>query len=132
LILSGIAVMRFKQHFRVRRPADHSSLIQPVLLTPSHGSYPAGHGSQGNILAAVLTNLVGNKLGGETGAQLQLLADRVGENRVIAGLHYEEDITAGATLGQGLAKYFNAKTKVVAIPGTALEWLGKNAAAEWA
>jgi len=132
LILSGIAVMKFKHHFRVRRPADHSPLIQPVILTPSHGAYPMGHASQSNILAKVLTDLVDSKLGGDTAVQLQRLADRISENRVIAGVHFEEDVTAGTTLGQALGTRFLALAKTTATPTTALQWLWTQAAAEWA
>ena len=131
LILSGIAVMQFKHHFRVRRPADHSPLVQPVLLTPSHGSYPAGHASQGNILAEVLNDLVGTKLGTDLKLQLKLLADRVGENRVVAGVHYEEDITAGEKLGRALGKHFLQQAKPPSSK-KALRWLWSNAKAEWA
>jgi membrane-associated phospholipid phosphatase len=123
--------MKFKHHFRVRRPTDHSPLIQPVILTPSHGSYPAGHASQGNILVKVLTDLVGSKLGTDLPNQLQLLADRVSENRVVAGVHFEEDMTAGKALGQALGTRFLALAKTTAVPTTALQWLWTQAAAEW-
>lgn len=35
---STVVVMQFKHAFGIRRPADRSPLIQPVLLTPGHGS----------------------------------------------------------------------------------------------
>jgi len=132
LILSGIAVMKFKQHFRVRRPADHSPLIQPVILTPSHGSYPAGHSTQGNILVKVLTALVDSKLGSNTAFQLQRLADRISANRVVAGVHFEEDMSAGAALGQELGTRFLNLARTTTTPTTALQWLWTQAAAEWA
>jgi hypothetical protein len=131
LILSGLAVMQFKHHFAVRRPADHSPLIQPVLLTPSHGSYPAGHASQSNILAEVLHELVRNKLGKNLKDQLDKLADRIGENRVVAGVHYVEDISEGGKLGRKLAKYFLGLAKAPGPKKTPLRWLWKKAVAEW-
>jgi hypothetical protein len=132
LILSGIAVHQFKHYFSVRRPADHSPLIQPVLLTPNHGSYPAGHACQGYILSTVLSNLVGNYLGNELANQLNLFAHRLGENRVIAGVHYEEDVTAGEQLGRDLGAYFiTLATPGSTTPASALEWLWMEAQAEW-
>jgi hypothetical protein len=137
--LSGVAVMQFKHHFRVRRPADRSPLVQPVVLTPAHGSFPAGHATQCYFLATILKDLVGNRLGGDNlhpggdvPDQLDKLAARVGENRVIAGVHYEEDITAGAQLGKDLGAYFLKKAKPVvgAQPQTALQWLWKKADGE--
>jgi hypothetical protein len=134
LILSGIAVMRFKHHFRIRRPTDHSPLIQPVLLTPNHGSFPAGHSTQGGILVTVLNDLVGTALGTDLPKQLDALADRVGENRIVAGVHFKPDIAAGKTLGQELGQHFINKAKIAttATAKTALQWLWKNAALEWA
>jgi membrane-associated phospholipid phosphatase len=132
LQLSGSAVMQFKHHFAVRRPADRSPLVQPVLLTPNHGSFPAGHATQCNLLAYILKELVGNRLGGDVVDQLFQLAARVGENRVIAGVHYDADITAGAILGKALAEYFlrKAKTPAGSTPKTALQWLWNKADSE--
>jgi hypothetical protein len=126
--LSKIAVMQFKHAFGVRRPSDHSPLVQPVLQTPNHGSFPAGHASQCHILADLLGSLVGNKLGADLAAQLPKLADRIGENRVVAGVHYSGDITGGKTLGKALKTYFETKAKIA---GSALEWLSQQATAEW-
>jgi membrane-associated phospholipid phosphatase len=125
---STVTVMQFKHHFRVRRPADRSPLIQPVLLTPGHGSYPAGHGTQGGFMAAILKKLTGAAPASEVADQLTRLADRIGENRVVAGLHYPEDIATGSALGVRLAQHFMSRTQV---PGSALEWLWKKARAEW-
>jgi membrane-associated phospholipid phosphatase len=139
LQLSGLVVMQFKHHFRVRRPADRSPLVQPVILTPGHGSFPAGHATQCHLLATILTRLVGNRLGGDSTnpggdvpAQLKMLADRIGENRVVAGVHYKEDIEQGAVLGNELAAYFLAKAIPAAStpPGTPLQWLWNKANTE--
>jgi len=131
LILSGIAVHQFKNYFRVQRPADRSALVQPVLQTPNHAAYPAGHASQCHLLADVLDDLVGGA-GGDVTVQLGRLADRIGENRVVAGVHYLEDISAGKKLGQDLAKHFIDLAKYEGDdPTTALQWLWTNAAAEW-
>jgi hypothetical protein len=131
---SGLAVMQFKHHFRIRRPADHSALVQPVIQTPAHGAFPAGHACQCNFLSALLTKLVGTSLGpgSDVSDQMQQLADRIGENRVVAGVHYKKDITDGAKLGKALAKYFIKQAEYTGPnPKTALQWLWKNAAKEW-
>lgn len=138
--LSGLAVMQFKHHFRVRRPADRSPLVQPLLLTPGHGSFPAGHATQCHFLADLLTHLIGNRLGGSAGHpggdlkhQLQLLADRVSANRVIAGLHYWPDIHEGKKLGRDLAKHFIAlaspapTAQASSAPAPSLQWLWNKA-----
>jgi len=133
--LSGLTVMQFKHFFGTRRPADHSPLIQPMLLTPGHGAYPMGHATQCYFLATVLKDnaLAGTERGAETGKQLDALAYRVSENRVVAGVHYVADLAAGQTLGVALGNFFLGKAKAnVGAPTTPLEWLWEQAIAEWA
>jgi len=117
--------------------------VQPVLMTPGHGAYPAGHSTQMHLVRLLLVDAW--KLGGTAGdwraeaaTQLERLANRIAENRVVAGLHYEADNEAGKLLAQQLA----AHVKKRAVPGAAtgatspaygaLEWLWKRAAAEGA
>ena len=147
---STVVVMQFKHHWAIRRPADRSALVQPVLVTPGHGSYPAGHAVQCHFVAAVLKQLLtdaekinvgpdagnppaatapnnGNGHMAETGEELIALADRIGMNRVIAGLHYVDDLKQGRRLGERLADYFVFKTKT---KGSALNWLWTKATNE--
>ena len=125
---SSTMVMQFKNHFAVRRPADRSPLVQPVLPTPGHGSYPAGHATQCHFVATVLKGLAGKAFGAELTNQLDRLAERIAYNRVVAGLHYEPDNDAGQKLGKDLGFYFMDKAHVT---GSALEWLWKRAEGEW-
>jgi len=132
--LSGPVVMQFKHFFGTRRPADHSPLIQPMILTPGHGSYPMGHATQSYILATVLQDpaLATMERGAETGTQLDALAYRISENRVVAGVHYMDDLTAGQVLGTALGEYFLRKASAnTGNPTTPLEWLWEQAIAEW-
>ena len=133
--LTDKVVMQFKHFFRIRRPADRSQLVQPVLLTPSHGSYPAGHAVQSNLVAAVLKTLVGAGATSDAFVQLTRLADRIGENRVIAGVHYPADIDAGKPLGEALSKYVQFMAgypgSLGAPPALAVNWLWRQAWAEW-
>lgn len=67
--------------------------------------------------------------------QLLALAKRIGQNRVVAGLHYEHDIDKGAELGEKLAAYFVAQAvpprpPPAAADFTALQWLWTAALAE--
>jgi hypothetical protein len=132
LNLAGVAGQRFKHHFRVARPADRSSLIQPLLLTPGHGSYPAGHAVQTHMLKQVLGKLVNQstlpqKLQDEIYSELGKLAARISENRVVAGLHYKTDIDQGQALGEKLGDYLVSKTA----NSPALNWLWGKAVYEW-
>jgi membrane-associated phospholipid phosphatase len=124
---ASVAGQQFKHAFRIVRPADRSPLIQPIIATPGHSSYPAGHATQARILKNVLANLLGIQVGSETLGQLDRLDKRICENRVVAGVHYPVDMTAGSTLGDGLAQYFIASA---AIANTPLWWLWKRAKGE--
>jgi hypothetical protein len=107
-----------------------------VLLTPNHGSFPAGHATQCHFLATILKELLkdpitGNqRRGGDAAAQLDALADRIGDNRVIAGVHYTEDIDEGAKLGRALGGHFIKKAKPAGNPATPTQWLWKKADGE--
>ena len=125
--LAAAAGQVFKHHFRVARPADRTPLIEPVVQTPGHGSYPAGHATQCHIAKAVLAELFNRKAGTETFDQLEKLANRIGENRVVAGLHYPTDIAQGKVLGEALGAHFIAMAKVT---DSALKWLWGEALAD--
>ncbi len=126
--LSTLITMQFKHHFRVLRAGDRSVLVQPVLLNPGHWSYPAGHASQCYFASAILTNLTVAKLGPDVTNQLDKLAQRIGENRVVAGVHYPEDIDKGKALGQSLAAMLEYRAKA---EPSALNWLFRQARSEW-
>ena len=130
--------MQFKHHFRARRPADRSVLVQPMLITPGHGSYPAGHATQCFFASYVIAKLVGSYTNGVSTTsgptpndlpnQLDALAARIAHNRVVAGLHYLQDNDAGKGLGQDLGKYFIDRASA---KDSAIAWLWDRAAKEW-
>jgi hypothetical protein len=124
---ASVVVQQFKHAFRILRPADRSPLIQPMLATPGHSSYPAGHATQGHMLKLILAELLGFTATSERYGVLDRLANRIAENRVVAGLHYPVDNTEGARLGAELAAYFIDQ---VSEPDTPLEWLWSVAKAE--
>jgi hypothetical protein len=98
-------------------------------MTPGHGSYPAGHAVQAHLQKHLLARLLG--LGSsareqEVYQQLDALAKRIGENRVVAGLHYDADIQAGEALAKPLGDYLFRR----AVTGSALGWLWDEAAKE--
>jgi acid phosphatase (class A) len=93
-----VAMMYFKrQTVPDNRHAARPSQICPTLFPPvsvqGHSSYPAGHAIIGTLTSLCLADVVPAHA-----VALQLLADRVGRNRVIAGLHFQIDIDAGASV----------------------------------
>ena len=53
----------------------------------------------------------------------------IGENRVVAGLHYPEDDAEGARLGKELARFLTHRATE---QNSALHWLFEKAKEEWA
>jgi len=128
LRLANFTEMRFKQALACRRPMEFSPQVQPIILTPSHGSLPSGHATETFISAYVLWMLLRasaplpstsatpttpppasplDPYGDVSwGTELMRLASRVAMNRTVAGVHFTVDSAAGAFLGLTLGQYF--------------------------
>ncbi|WP_144290045.1 phosphatase PAP2 family protein [Ideonella sp. A 288] len=95
---------QFKQALAVPRPTDLSPLVQPCLTTPGHGAMPSGHAiaafTASRLLGALLSSSVfftTNPVArvDTVGIALDRTARRIAANRVVAGLHYPLDNSAG-------------------------------------
>jgi acid phosphatase (class A) len=89
-------MIHFKRKYDRPRPSQVCPTLYPPVPVPGHGSYPAGHAMIARLTTLVLKDVIKPlpKYQG-THAALDELANRVGYNRVIAGLHWESDIRAG-------------------------------------
>jgi PAP2 superfamily len=83
------------------RPHQRNTLVQPVIETPSHGSYPSGHASMAFFTSELLFALLA-----KPDLALDRLARRITFNRTVAGLHFPVDNAAGAALGRQMAALF--------------------------
>jgi membrane-associated phospholipid phosphatase len=109
LRFANFVEMRLKQGLSCRRPIDYSPQVQPMILTPGHGSLPSGHSTEAFMIAFILWQLrrgVDNVNDGRWCEQLMRQASRVAINRTIAGVHFPVDSMAGQVLGLALGKYF--------------------------
>jgi hypothetical protein len=98
-----VVMMHFKRKFNRARPSQVCSTLYPPVPVPGHAAYPAGHAVIANLTAACLKDITKGPEAAPSlstfAEALDLLAEDIGLNRVIAGLHYRSDITAGAKLG---------------------------------
>ncbi len=135
-----LMVQRVKLELGCPRPELLSPQLQPVIQTPSHGSFPSGHATQAFLLAELLVQLrfpkvaakitqalmsdgsdtqdgrrrnIEDVLKGESKSvpHIYRLAARIAINRTVAGVHYPADSAAGALLGISLARLLVARVK---------------------
>ena len=73
---------RVKFGLNCPRPLLFSPLIQPMLLTPTHGAFPSAHATEAHALATVLTRLTGGDPVADlvNGGQRFMLAERIAVN----------------------------------------------------
>ncbi|MGE4047186.1 MAG: phosphatase PAP2 family protein [Acetobacteraceae bacterium] len=102
--------MRIKHALAVPRPMDFSWQAMPMIQTPGHGSFPAGHAAESFMLATVLSAVMrqANPRYADWNEPLARLASRISVNRLIAGVHFPVDLAAGLVLGLTLGRYFIA------------------------
>jgi acid phosphatase (class A) len=87
-----------KNHFKRPRPLVADPRVKP-LFEQSDPGYPSGHALRGQMFALVLSELAPDK------AETLLGRGReIGWSRVVGGVHFPSDVSAGRTLGQALAR----------------------------
>jgi hypothetical protein len=88
------------------RPSQVCPTLFPPVPLPGHSTYTAGHALISWLTTKCLQDIP--ELSAATyQTSLEALAERVGNNRVFAGLHYLEDVAAGKSLGILLHDYIN-------------------------
>jgi membrane-associated phospholipid phosphatase len=92
----------YKRKFGRARPNQVATHLRPFLGNPAHESYPSNHSFQMFSVAEVMTRLMP-----ELPATVELfhVAQRVAENREMAGIHYASDSMAGRELARMFAPY---------------------------
>ncbi len=143
------------------RPFDLTPQVQPVIETPGHSAYPSGHATESFALATLIAALRLSGRGAPDKALVDTLmqhltpaaeaapaldetvllfrlAQRIADNRTVAGVHYPVDSAHGALLGLASALGFVAHClgggKDFAVPEFAArgdDWTGDFTLAKW-
>lgn len=82
-----------------KRPPFADARVKPCVEFADTGSYPSGHGIQSSLWAGLLAEILPDHAGG--------FAQRAGETRrykLLSGVHYPSDLTAGQAVGEALAR----------------------------
>lgn len=103
-----IVVLALKARYRRARAHTVLPSISPVIPVPWHASYPNGHAAQAHLMARLFSCARPDKL-----PQFLKLANRIGRNREVAGLHYPSDTEAGFALADSLWPLFRLNPAVV-------------------
>jgi PAP2 superfamily len=117
-----LVAMCLKEHYRRPRPSQLCPLVEPMLDQPDTPSYPSGHSLQARLIARCLDAAWPDYR--QRHVLLTDLPTRIGENRVIAGIHYPLDAQGGMAAADGTFALLNQV-------GTAFDQLVVDAAAEF-
>ncbi|MFL5262267.1 MAG: phosphatase PAP2 family protein [Anaeromyxobacteraceae bacterium] len=87
-----------KARFRRARPYEADRRVTPAVPPEDTPSFPSSHATRGVLVARVLAALAPSR-----GDALRDCGQRVGFDRVLAGVHYPTDVLGGQRLGEALA-----------------------------
>ncbi len=93
-----------KYHYWYIRPSQANSAIPLGIGLPNHPSYPSGHSCQSAAAAQVLARFFPSHA-----TELSGLVADAGLSRILAGIHYRFDVTAGQALGRSVADWAIAR-----------------------
>lgn len=88
--VAEMLMVSYKLDFEAPRPQQVYPLLLPLLDAPGHSSYPSGHALISRMIALCLCDVAPFAK-----PALLVLADRIGENREVAGIHFPSDTAAG-------------------------------------
>jgi membrane-associated phospholipid phosphatase len=97
-----------KYYYWSMRPSQADPLITLSFGLPNHPSYPSGHSCASAAAATILGSLFP-----EQTQELSTWVTEAGQSRMYGGIHYRFDITAGAQLGDAVARWAIAHAGVL-------------------
>ncbi|HEY3348721.1 MAG TPA: phosphatase PAP2 family protein [Thermoanaerobaculia bacterium] len=124
-----IATWESKYVYNRRRPSEAMRGLPTALPAPNSPSYPSEHAATAQAAASVLAYFLPAEA-----ASFQSMAEEAGWSRVLAGVQYPSDYTAGLDLGRKVAEQVIAKAKsdgsdavwTGTVPTGPCKWTGTN------
>ncbi len=124
-----IATWESKYVYNRRRPSEVRRGLPTALSVPNSPSYPSEHAATAQAAASVLAYFLPAEA-----QSFQAMAEEAGWSRVLAGLQYPSDYTAGLELGRKVAEQVIAKAKADgsdavwtgSVPTGPCKWTGTN------
>lgn len=87
--------MHFKQKYMRARPQQVFPGLVPLVAPPAHPSFPSGHSLESHMMAQAMADVRPFMADA-----LTALADRIGRNREVAGVHFPSDTAAGRVIAR--------------------------------
>lgn len=129
LVATGFAVgqtvgMVFKNGYGRARPVQVFPALMPAIPTPSHPSYPSNHALQSHLVGRLVTAVLPGKENNPMAPAIAALSTRIGKNREIAGVHFEDDTDAGVAIADWIFDTYLAHLPAVTavMEGAQKEW----------
>lgn len=124
-----IATWDSKYVYNRRRPSEQRHDLPTALPVPNSPSYPSEHAAAAQAAASVLAYFLPAEA-----QSFQTMAEQAGWSRVLAGLQYPSDYTAGLEIGRRVAEQVIAKAKADgsdavwtgSVPTGSCKWTGTN------
>lgn len=88
-----------KKHWARVRPPVANPEIHPCVHLETSGSFPSGHATRAMLWATLLADMFP-----EHAKEILARGRQIGDDRVLAGMHYPSDVAAGDKLGVAMAK----------------------------
>ena len=82
-----------------RRRPFFDPLVHAFVKKEPNASYPSGHATEATMWATLLAEIFP-----EDRSALMARADQIGQDRILAGMHYPSDVAAGVKLGAEIAR----------------------------
>ncbi|MEI9998801.1 MAG: phosphatase PAP2 family protein [Verrucomicrobiota bacterium] len=94
---TGGIVTAAKDHWKRPRPYLQDTRVHSIIGPVDGWSYPSGHSTRGTVDSLLLAQV-------DPGASEAILARgvRIGDDRVLGGVHFQTDVDAGRVLGRAI------------------------------
>lgn len=112
-----IATWESKYFYNRPRPSQVDAGVRPRVAVPNYPSYPSEYAAAAAAASEVLAYLVPAEA-----ASFRALAEEAGRSRLLAGVEYPSDFTAGLELGRRVAAEVIAKARA---DGSDAVWDGR-------
>jgi hypothetical protein len=93
-----------KYHYWLLRPSQANPAVSLAFTLPNFPSYPSGHSCTSAAAARVLTHFFPDRA-----SELEGWVSDAGLSRILAGIHFRFDVTAGQVLGRAVADWAIAR-----------------------